>query len=189
MENNNITPNIASGAPKHNKFLQWALTVSIVIVLNMFFNYTLSLVYKAPEYDKFVKTAQVVENFDTKEKCIAVGGQWTENINYEEDMKSKPKQVGYCDPEYTNRNNYEAARKSYERNVFITLVVLGVITLAVSFYVGVLLLATAFSWGGVLSIVIASVRYWSLADNLLKVIILFLALGSLIYLAVKKFGK
>jgi hypothetical protein len=189
MENTNPVSNIPNSVRKPNKFLQWALTISIVIVLNMFFNYALSLIYKAPEYDQFIKPAQIIENIDTKEKCLSIGGQWTENINYNEDMKSSPKQIGWCDPEYTNRNNYESARKIYERNVFITLIVLGVVTLAISFYVGLALLATAFSWGGVLSIVIASIRYWSIADNLLKVIILAIALGVLIYLAVKKFNK
>jgi hypothetical protein len=189
MENTNLTPNIPNGVHKNNKFLKWALIISIVIVLNMFFNYALSLIYKAPEYDQFIKPAQVVENINTKEKCLSVGGQWTENINYEEDMKSIPKQFGNCDQDYTNRNNYELARKIYERNVFITLVVLGVVTLTVSFYVGLPLLITAFSWGGVLSIVIASIRYWSAADNVLKVIILAVALSALIYLAIKKFDK
>jgi hypothetical protein len=49
-------------------------------------------------------------------------------------------------------------------------------------------LALAFSWGGVLSLFIASLRYWSDANNILKVIILAIALGSLIWTAVKKFA-
>ena len=51
------------------------------------------------------------------------------------------------------------------------------------------IISPAFSWGGVLSLIIASMRYWSDANDLFKVIILALALGILIWFAVKKFGK
>lgn len=190
MENNNIQNNSNTPSKNPKTFLKWALITSIVILLNMFFNYALSLVYKAPVYDQFVKPPQVVETLDTQEKCLSVGGQWSPNTYIEKDISTNIKQPsGYCDSEYTKRNNYEEARKTYEKNVFVTLIVLGVLVLGISFFVVSAILSIAFSWGGVLSIIIASVRYWSVADNLLKVIILAVALVALIYLAIKKFDK
>ncbi len=51
------------------------------------------------------------------------------------------------------------------------------------------IISIGLSWGGVLSFVIASIRYWSVADNLIKVLILGIALATLIWLAIKKFGN
>jgi hypothetical protein len=73
--------------------------------------------------------------------------------------------------------------------VFIILVALGVAMLVGGAFVSLSLLSIAFSWSGVLSIVVASMRYWSSADNLIRVLILGAALGALIWLAVKKFSK
>ena len=175
-----------------SKVLKWSLVVGIVIVLNLFFNYALSLAYKSPEYETFCpNTAQVVEVVDNKEQCVVLGGQWNENIYgiYGQPVsieKNAPK--GYCDQQFTCRNDYEAARKVYDRNVFVTLVILGALCVAVgSFLKGNMLIGIAFSLAGVLSFIIASIRYWSSADDLIKVIILALALAILIWVAVKKF--
>ncbi len=157
--------------------------------MNMFFNYAVSLVYKEPQYDSFIRQQQVVKEITTQEACVAVGGQWTENTYPQPVEKNQIQPKGYCNQDYTNQLNYDAAKKVYDRNVFITLVVLGVISLIAGAFVSVGILALSFSWGGVLSIIIASMRYWSSADNLIKVIILAVALGVLIWLAVKKFSK
>ncbi len=42
-----------------SKVLKWSLVIGIVIVINMFFNYTLSLVYKSPVFENFCPTQQV----------------------------------------------------------------------------------------------------------------------------------
>ena len=173
--------------PKSSKLMRASIIVAIVIVMNLFFNYAVSLVYKEPAYDAFIKPAQVVEAITTKEACLKVGGQWSENIYPVE--KGRPQVQGYCNENYTKQLEYDAVRKVYERNVFITLVALGVISLVTAGFLAVPILSVAFAWGGVLSFIIASIRYWSQADTLAKVIILAVSLGILIWLAVKKFSK
>ena len=69
------------------------------------------------------------------------------------------------------------------------LVILGVIALISGAFIANEIITLGFSWGGVLSLLIASMRYWSLAGNLIKVLILGIALASLIWLAIKKFGN
>ena len=166
-----------------SRFVRWSLVVGIVIVLNMFFNYAVSLVYKEPVYPT---QPQVVAEIATKADCIAIGGQWNENIYPASDQKAVK---GYCDPEYTKRTEYDRLHKVYQRNIFIVLIVLGIATLISGVLITQEVLAAAFSWGGVLSLVIASMRYWSDADNLVKVLILAVALGGLIWVAVRKFAK
>lgn len=179
---------------KKSKVIKWSLIVGIVVVLNLFFNYTLSLVYNAPEYENFCKVEQVRKVIENEKQCVEVGGQWNPNVNYYDYQKPIPVESnmaipkGYCDEYFTCNKNFQEANKSYERNVFVTLVVLGVISIVAGVFIkGVEVLSMSLSLGGVLSLVIASIRYWSLADKFLKVGILALALIALVWLAVKKF--
>ncbi|MFZ2049180.1 MAG: hypothetical protein WAV25_02720 [Minisyncoccia bacterium] len=168
-----------------SKILRWTVIIGIVIVLNMFFNYALSLVYKEPDFNVFCpNTTQVVEA-NTKDLCVSKGGQWNQNTAY---APQKMEASGYCDLQFTCRNDYDVARKNYDRNVFVTLVILGALCVLLGNYLkGNLVLGQSLSIAGVLSFIIASVRYWSSADNLIKVIILAIALGILIWIAMKKF--
>jgi uncharacterized membrane protein len=88
---------------------------------------------------------------------------------------------------YLPEQNYEAAQKFYDENVFIALILFGVASLIGGALLENEVLSLAFSWAGVLSLFIASVRYWSDANNLFKVIILAIALAGLIWTAIKKF--
>lgn len=174
---------------KQSSFVKISIIVAIVIVMNLFFNYAVSLVFKEPVMENFIKPAQVMEAITTKDKCISVGGQWSENAIPSPVMKGQTEVQGYCNENYTKQLEYDNARKAYEKKVFITLITLGVISLISAGFVSISILSIAFAWGGVLSLIIASMRYWSQADNLAKVVILALALGILIWLAVKKFNK
>jgi hypothetical protein len=172
---------------QHPTLMKWSLVIGIVIVMNLFFNYAISLVYKAPDYQAYYRQEQVVPSINTQEDCVAAGGQWNEQLV---PKNSEPVTVlaGYCDPNYTKQMQYDQAMKDYNRTVFIVLVVLGVISVVGGTLIANAVLSLAFSWGGVLSLFIASVRYWSDANNILKVLILAVALGALIWTAIKKFA-
>ena len=172
-----------------SKVLKWSLIIGIVIVLNLFFNYALSLAYKSPVYENFCPTTQVNPTVDNQNACVAQGGQWNGNNAIPiPQIKGEIVPAGYCNLQFTCQNNYNAAQKIYDRNVFITLVILGALCVALgSFLAGNLVISIALSIAGVLSFVIASMRYWSSADDLIKVIILAIALAILIWVAFKKF--
>lgn len=174
-----------------NNIGRWSIILGIMIVLNLFFNYALSLVYKSPEYIDFCPNEQVVNVPDNQNKCVAKGGQWTDNAYYGKPVPAGeivPAPRGYCDLQYTCRQNFEAAHKSYNRNVFIVLVVLGALSVAVgNVFAGNVVISSGLSLAGVLSFLIASVRYWSSANNLIRVFILAVALGLLFWVAIKKF--
>ena len=145
-----------------SKVLKWSLIIGIVIVINLFFNYTFSLVYKQPDYNTFCQPTPV---------AVPQGNLSTINTQY-----------------ITCQNNFQTAENNYERNVFITLVILGALCVAVgTFFKNNLVIGVALSLSGVLSFVIASMRYWGSADDLIKVIILAIALAILFWVAIKKF--
>ena len=177
-----------------NRIGRWSVILGIMIVLNLFFNYALSLVYKSPEYNNFCPTSQVVTSPDNQKTCVDQGGQWTQYQN-KFGTGQAPTPVGevirdgYCDLQYTCRQDFENEMKTYNRNVFIVLVVLGAITVFVGnfFAGGNEVLTGGLSLAGVLSFLIASIRYWSSANDLIRVLILAIALGLLFWVAIKKF--
>lgn len=182
-----------------NKILKWSLVLGIVVVLNLFFAYALKVIYKAPVWDEFCQKEQVIERADTQEDCLAKGGQWNENIVrddriiYEESVGGiKPiaveKMDGYCNLNFVCQNEFEEARENYEKNVFMSLIGLGVLSIIISFLIAdIAVVSMGLSLGGVLSFVVASMRYWQYASEYLQVVILGLALAVLIWLGIKKF--
>lgn len=174
--------------------LKWTLVGSIVIVLNLFFNYSIALIYEEPKWDDFCKQDQINVQPQTKEECVADGGQWNENASPRkvvtgEGVATQPviETTSYCDQQFTCRQDFDDARESYTRNVFIVLVVLGVLSLVAGFYfASVPAVSLGLSLGGVLSLVIASMRYWGYMEGYLRVAVLGVALIALIWLGVKK---
>lgn len=172
-----------------SKILRWSLIIGMVIVINLFFNYTLSLIYKQPDFVKFCPNTEQVVEANTKNSCVSKGGQWNENNYY---APQKTEATGYCDLQFTCRQDYDSAQKTYDRNVFVTLVILGALCVAggsASWRIlkGNMVIAQSLSLAGVLSFIVASMRYWGSADDSIKVIILGIALAILVWVALKKF--
>lgn len=165
--------------------LTWALSVGIIVVLNLFFAVGIQTVMPEPKFEDFCAQTQVRPTLDSEKTCTAVGGQW----NPMQPVKvGEP--VGYCNEYFTCAMEHDEARKLYAQNVFVTLVVLG----ALSIFAGVLLRASSavsagLSYGGVLSFIIAAVRYWDAAGDLIRLAIVGLALVALIAIGVKKFRE
>lgn len=154
---------------KKSAVAKWSLIIGIVILFNLFTNVSLDLIYQSPDYDYFCANEMrypKLESEITEAERIAEMQGWER-----------------CQDEW------ETARESYERKVFITLVSVGVIIFALSL-IGSLnyVVATSLSLASVLNFIIASMRYWSSADEILKVIILGLALAILVWIGIKKFS-
>lgn len=171
-----------------NKILQWALVLAMVIVLNLFFNYAVQLWYDEPRWENFcpTDTGSVPE---TASGCTARGGVWSGEEVMRPAVPKPVGYVGYCDLTFNCRQDFEAADKIYRRDVFVILVVAGVISLVVGLASAAGAVSLGLSFGGVVSFIIASARFWSNMDDYLRVIILALALGVLIWLGLKKFRQ
>lgn len=172
---------------QENKILKWSLILAIIIVANLFFNYSLSLIFNGPNYDEFCtfeKTSKVIED---KTTCEQSDGIWNPN-QFAKNSEIQPN--GYCDLNSKCSNTFQEAVKVYEKKVFVSLVIIGAVVLIASVFVaGNAVLAASLPLIAVLDLIIASIRYWQYSDELLKVAILFIALVALIYLAIKKFKK
>ena len=172
-----------------NSVTRWSVILGIVIVLNLFFNYALSLVYERPPYETFCPQPQVVNVPDNQEACLSEGGQWTTGYYGKFTPIGVEEPRGYCDLQYTCRQEFEKANSTYNRNVFMVLVVLGALSVAIgNFFSANVVISNGLALGGVLSFIVASVRYWGSANDLFRVIILAISLGLLFWVAWKKFN-
>lgn len=175
------------------RFAKFAFTLAVVIVLNLFYVYAVGLVYEEPKYETFCLQKQVMVVPQTKDECVAEGGQWTEDPYLQKPtprpvIENAPVVPGYCNVQFTCSRNYDDTRKVYERNFFIALVILGVATLLGSFALSAYgTLMAGLSFGGVMTLVVASIRYWSNMDDYLRVIVLGIALAALIYVGARWF--
>ena len=187
--------------------LKWALSIGIIIVLNVFFAVALDIVKPEPQYQDFCPQSAVQPSYPDEASCVAAGGQWTPNpeagadaiapasdgttLQREEMAKKYGTQIaGYCNANFTCSQKYADSQKSYERFIFISLVVLG----ALSLLAGILIrispaVSAGLSYGGVLSFIIASVRYWSAAGDLIRLGIVTVALAALIWIGIRKFKE
>lgn len=167
---------------------KWAFILSIIIIANLFFNYSLSLFLNNPQYDEFCSYERSSQIIEDKESCLAVDGIWQISPKSTMSPSQATVEEGYCDL-YTKCNQaYEESAKIYEQKAFIGLVIIGVVVLLGSLFISSNpVLSSALALTAVLNFIVASMRYWRYSDELLKVAILFIALVTLIYLVVKKF--
>ncbi len=168
-------------------FLSWAVAVAIVIIANLFFYYAIATVYHEPKFDSFCPVRN--EQYTTPEQCVTAGGQWSQYQMGPKEVTEAVKgnqPLGYCDPNFTCQKTYDSAHSIYNRNVFLALIIISIIVIGVGLFISIDVLSLGFTWAGVVSLLIASIRYWSDANNISKLIILALALAVLIWLAVKR---
>ncbi len=176
------------------KIKEIILALAIVIVLNLFFNYGVFTFYPEPKFENFCSVELTQKVYTEKASCEAVGGKWYESnqVNYDGQivpMKPQPQtgETSWCDSTAKCRESYESARDVYNRNVFIALVILGLISLGLGFLViSAAPVANGFLGGGLLSLIVGTIRYWSDMNDYLRFIVLGVALAILIWLGYKK---
>jgi len=172
-----------------------ALTLSLIIVLNLLFNYAIFAFYSSPKYDDFCGK-ETRQNYDNKDSCEAIGGEWVaynQGRPYPKPIRVAPsgeeylESTEYCDTTKSCREQYDEDRNFYNRNVFIMLVSLGTVSFIAGFFlVAVPAISSGLLFGGLLSMFIGNVRYWSDMSEYLRLIVLVVVLASLIWLGYRK---
>lgn len=170
---------------------KWVLAFSIIIVLNLFFNYGIYTFYKNPKFENFCKPELNSNAYTNRQSCEAVGGLWNENFPKAVPAPTRPAeniQTGYCDVYHTCQKEFNDVNSIYNKNVFIVLVSLGLISLVGGLFIGISgAVSTGLSIGGILSMIIGSIRYWSDMNDYLRFGLLGVALVVLLWLGIKKF--
>ena len=158
------------------------LTISVAV-------YGINTFSDPPEYRDFCGEFKTAEIINTSEMCEAIGGQWNPNIG--------PRVVGgimgFCDRDFTCRQEYEDARKDYSRTLFLITLPLGIAIIALGALVFGLEAVGAGLMGGGVGIIFWGVGgFWRFADDWLKFLLSLVGLVVLIWLAYyfnKRFEK
>ncbi len=161
-----------------NKYKKLILSLGIVVVLNLFFNFGVRTFYHEPQYndfcaDDYLRYAPAPYPVDAKDK-VAIA-------EYEK------KQIETGQKQKEGSDKYNTVRDVYNRNVFIVLISLGVLSIIIGFLVGnAEAVSLGLSFGGLLSLIIGTIRYWSAMHEYLRFVLLGVALMILIWFGVKK---
>jgi hypothetical protein len=149
------------------------LTISVAV-------YGVNTFYASPEYEDFCDESRIAEVIEDAERCEAIGGQWS--------VYDGPRSVdgaeGYCDRDFTCREEYEDARETYSRNLFLITLPLGILIIALGALIFGLEAVGAGLMGGGVGIILWGVGgFWRFADDWLKFLLSLVGLVILIWLA------
>jgi hypothetical protein len=165
----------------------WLLAIGIAIVFAMFVSYGIRTFSPEPQYDKYCNSTRIaVLNLSSQEECVKVGGQWTNTQYYEKPQPAMPIQAGYCDPDFTCRQGYEAARVKFEDRAFIITIVAGFLGIVMGIILSMQSISFGFLLGGIINLFIGTVSYWGRFQNIIKFVILGAVLLLLLWIGWKK---
>lgn len=180
-----------------------ALALSIVIVLNLFYNYGVFTFYKAPVFDTFC-AEETRRHYGDEETCQKAGFTWRlySEPYYERAYRGPVPPIarpipllkeaedgptGYCDTTLECRETYNQARDFYQRNVFVALVIAGALSMMLGFMItSAEAVSSGLLFGGIISILVGTMRYWSAMNDYLRFVILGIILAVLIWTGYKK---
>jgi hypothetical protein len=174
---------------KGPKFVRWAVMLGIVIALNLFILVARTLVLTLPDQTLYCPAPTASNTPQTAQSCSDAGGIWNDLSDPSTPTTAAPtKATGYCDLSTKCMPQYEAAFTKYELYSFVIEIGLGVLAIVISVLpIGSAIVSAGLAYGGVLAFIIAGAQYWSEASSLLRLGMSVLALGTLIYIGIKRF--
>lgn len=163
-----------------NKAMENILTIAIALVFVFFIGYGINVFYRIPDYQDYCDM-DYSRNVSTQALCEANDGKWS----------SYPKPVeagmdGYCDIDYTCREEYNAINEKYLRNLFFISGIIGIITILVSLKLKKDAVSTGLMGGAVLLLIYGTIRYWGNLEDWARFVMLGAILAFLIWIGYKK---
>lgn len=159
------------------------MALSLIIILNVFFNVTIDTFYKMPDWQEFCPDSLNSVTYEDKKSCEDVGGMWSENMGYPKDENSR----GWCNAQYQCQKAYDDETSVYNRNVFVVLTALGAITIILALFAALpSAVSSGLLYGGILSLIIGTMRFWSDMDDYIRFVVTGVVLILLITIGVKK---
>lgn len=190
-----------------SRLKQNILILAIATVLFFFVYYGLGTFYPDPEYNDFCNQTVYNLRIDTEELCLKYGGKWfapqSDVVSISEEylctkiiggnetnltLNCRPyEQSGHCDVNYYCSEAYSEATETYNKNVFIMAVILGIALVYLGG--GILRLESVSSGimgGGVLTVFYGVVKYWGFTTDAVRFAMLGVALFVLIWLGYRR---
>lgn len=152
------------------KVKETLIGVAIAIIFLMFCVFGTKLIYDEPRYEEYCDysviypPAEYDENFSDSE--------------LQEHRKEQQEMYQKCNEEY------DLANKEYSKNMFIISLIFGVLIISLGMiFININSISGGLMFGSLMFIIYGTNRYWGYMDDLMRFIILGIALGFLIYVA------
>jgi hypothetical protein len=155
----------------------WLMAVAIAVLFAFFIGYGIEVFHDSAQYEDYCPSRFV---YESEEECSAAGGEWSD-LTIEGDAAKKS-----CLATDDCQKAFSTAEEQHDRIVFIVALILGVLAVIAGVMVQHETISVGVLIGGVFLILYGSLRYWQHAGNVVKFILLGVALAVLVYLAYKK---
>lgn len=158
------------------------LGIGIVIVFALLLWQGIEAFYPSPQYEDFCGDYRTQEIIETQQQCEAQGGQW----NPYDGPKLPNESTGYCDRDFTCRQEYDAARESYSQIVFYIAIVVGILALLLGYFIlSIEPVGSALIASGIWSFFWGTVQNWSNFTAISRFVLLAIVFVLLIWLALR----
>lgn len=156
------------------------LGIAIIILTISVAVYGINTFYEGPEYEDFCKEGRYIGEINNTEQCETIGGKW----DFFEGARSLDGKEGYCDRDYSCRQDYEEVNEKHSKGVFMIAVPLGIIVIILGAVVFGLEAVGAGLMGGGVGIILYGVGgFWEFAQNWLKFVLSLIGLIVIIWFA------
>jgi len=166
------------------------LGIAIIILTSFVTIYGMSMFFPNVEYDDYCGEFINSKLIDNQQDCVDIGGKWTST---EAKCISEPCAQGYCDNEYTCRQEYDKANKVRSKNIFIFSIPLGILVIALgAFLFNLEAVGAGLMGGGAVTLIYGAGNYWQYGENWFRFTISLIGLIAVIgitYWLNKKFDK
>lgn len=159
---------------------------ALALVLALFIGYAQATFLPAPKYEDFCQQRQIQPLYN-ETICVNEGGQWNPNVC---PLGGKECTPGYCNVEFTCQKNLTQANDIHGKKAFIALVISAILVFIIGLVLSkVAVVGYGVMGGGILTILYASIRYWTNIGEYWRLLVLGIALLVLIFAGYKKFKK
>src|SRR3989344_2967664 len=158
------------------------LSIVIAIVLSSFVIYLVLSFHPNPKWEDYCSDVRYP-------KALSDGK--IENITQEicEQNEGAKWMNGYCDYEYTCRQNYENASEKHRFITFLVVVPVGLVAVGLGVLLALPSVSSGLMLGGVFLTIYGTSNYWDNFSNWVKALILGFVLIALFWLGYKKLGN
>lgn len=161
------------------------LSIAIALVFVIFVNYGMQTFWKQPMYEDYCGREYYPRVAPVKDvECEII------DVPECSEGDAMPVWENGCIKEYECsmcRQEYEKEREGHSRIVFVVMGLIGLGAIALSMmYLKKDVVANGIMGGGVLSLLVGSIRYWGFLEDITRFITLGLILALLIYIGYKK---
>lgn len=159
------------------------LIIGIAVVLAFFIGQGINLVFNQPQWDQYCNESVYGKPLLAGQVDPSQNRTLCESVNTSKWMGT------YCDFTYECQKSFNQDNESYNKNVFITSIIIGILLIVASFAIKQEAISIGVLSGALLLIFYGCMTYWGQAAKLIRFIILGVALVVLVFIAYKKFGK